>query len=162
MRYLATFTLLFLAACANDDSKNQVLQAKIDQLQQQLDHAYKPGFGEFMSSIQVHHAKLWFAGKHQNWELADFEIQEIEEALDGIQQYDQDRPESKAVSRMDGSIVDLKKAIQLKDPEAFKQDFVQLTNTCNSCHVSTNHDYNVIKIPDQVPFTNQDFNAPRK
>ena len=35
-----------------------------------------PGFEEFMSNIQAHHAKLWFAGQNHNWKLADFEIHE--------------------------------------------------------------------------------------
>ena len=35
-----------------------------------------------MSSIQTHHAKLWFAGMNANWRLADFEIHEIMESVD--------------------------------------------------------------------------------
>jgi hypothetical protein len=39
----------------------------------QQNNAYTPGFGDLMSSIQVHHSKLWFAGKNQNWALAAYE-----------------------------------------------------------------------------------------
>ena len=49
--------------------------------------AYTPGLGEFMSGIQVHHEKLWFAGKAGNWQLADFETGEIRETIDDIQKY---------------------------------------------------------------------------
>jgi len=121
-----------LVACSNSGPKSSndtdVLQARIDSLQQRLDDAYKPGLGEFMSGIQVHHAKLWFAGSAGNWKLADFEIGEIRETLDGAQ-----------------------------NPAAFKTAFVLLTNTCNNCHRATKHEFNVIKIPDTPPITNQVF-----
>jgi hypothetical protein len=80
-------------SCSNQSSDIQALQRKVDSLQLKIDNAYKPGLGEFMSQIQVHHAKLWFAGKNQNWELADFEIGEIEEALNDIPVFCSDRPE---------------------------------------------------------------------
>jgi hypothetical protein len=31
---------------------------------------YEPGLGEFMTATQLRHAKLWFAGKNSNWDLA--------------------------------------------------------------------------------------------
>jgi hypothetical protein len=48
-------------------------------------HAIEPyvqGIGEFMMATQVRHAKLWFAGEAQNWELAEYEIDEIKEGLE--------------------------------------------------------------------------------
>ena len=43
---------------------------------------YEPGLGEFMMATQLRHAKLWFAGKSHNWDLAAYEIDEIKEGLD--------------------------------------------------------------------------------
>ena len=34
---------------------------------------------------------------------------------------------------------------------------ILLTNTCNSCHRATEFEFNVVKIPDTPPFSNQDF-----
>jgi hypothetical protein len=42
---------------------------------------YAPGLGEFMTATQLRHAKLWFAGKANNWDLAAYEIDEIMEGL---------------------------------------------------------------------------------
>ena len=36
--------------------------------------AYTPGLGDFMGQIQMRHAKLWFAGKAKNWQLAAYEL----------------------------------------------------------------------------------------
>ena len=43
---------------------------------------YAPGLGEFMTAIQLRHAKLWFAGRAKNWDLAGYEIDEIKEGLE--------------------------------------------------------------------------------
>ena len=43
---------------------------------------YAPGLGEFMTATQLRHAKLWFAGKENNWDLAAYEIDEIAEGLE--------------------------------------------------------------------------------
>ena len=118
---------------------------------------YKPGLGEFMSSIQVHHAKLWFAGINQNWKLADFEMHEIGEALDDIRQFNTDRPETKSLAMIDAPLDSVNVAIQKQDILAFKRNFNILTNTCNTCHSATDHGFNVVKVPDAPPFSNQDF-----
>src|SRR5271170_581638 len=101
MKPLVVPSLLFmLSACHpnnNDAERVNNLQGKIVELQQKIDDTYKPGFGEFMSSIQVHHAKLWFAGKNENWKLADFEIKEIQESLTDIQKYCTDRTEAQSI-----------------------------------------------------------------
>src|SRR5271169_3974945 len=43
---------------------------------------YNPGLGEFMTATQLRHAKLWFAGKDSNWDLAAYETDEIKEGLE--------------------------------------------------------------------------------
>jgi hypothetical protein len=152
-------SLIILAACQPNTTTNKQLQDQINTLQNKLSDAYKPGMGEFMSSIQVHHEKLWFAGEAGNWPLADFEIGEIKEALDGIKQYDTDRPEAKSLSMIEPAIDSIANAIKQKDPTLFRSSFTLLTNTCNNCHHATNHAFNVIKIPDTPPFSNQVFKA---
>jgi hypothetical protein len=84
---------LLLVSCGQAGPDNTALQVQVDSLQRRLSNSYTPGLGEFMSGIQVHHEKLWFAGNAQNWKLANFEIGEIREALDDIQRFCTDRPE---------------------------------------------------------------------
>jgi len=110
-----------------------------------------------MLSIQEHHAKLWFAGKNGNWELADFEMGEIQETMGYIQKYCADRPEVTSLPMIEPSLDSLKTAIVKKNTEEFKSSFTLLTNTCNNCHKVTKHSFNVIKIPDIPPVTNQIF-----
>lgn len=98
MKYIAVIaSVMLLAACNPQAYEIQELRAQIDNLQSKLDHTYKPEFGEFMSSIQVHLSKLGFAGTNGNWKLANFEVCEIKESLDDKKIYCTDRPEAYAI-----------------------------------------------------------------
>jgi hypothetical protein len=149
--------LCFLVACNQQTNQANEMQSKVDSLQKQLDKAYKPGLGEFMAGIQLHHAKLWFAGQNQNWPLADFEIHEIQESLDDIKEFCEDRPEVKSIGMLMPAIDSVNNAIRQKDLQLFKNSFSVLTNTCNNCHKATDHGFNVVIIPTNPPVSNQDF-----
>ena len=133
------------------------MQLKIDSLQKQLDKTYRPGLGEFMLGIQSHHAKLWFAGQNQNWPLADFEVHEILESLDDIRQFCKDRPEVQAIGMINPPLDSVVNAVQQKNLLLFKSSFILLTNTCNNCHKATQHGFNIVTIPTNLPVVNQDF-----
>jgi hypothetical protein len=148
-----------LASCGGQDDKSAQLQSEVDSLQKQLNHTYKPGLGEFMLGIQEHHAKLWFAGVNENWELADFEVHEIGETIDDIKQYCTDRPEVKSIAVIDPAISSISTAIKQKDLQAFKKGFIELTANCNNCHKNNQHGFNVITIPSGLPVTNQNFKS---
>jgi hypothetical protein len=158
MKYSLLFTSLFiLAACGQQRTDSTKFQRQIDSLQSQLDNVYKPGLGDFMSSIQVHHNKLWFAGKNQNWKLADFEIHEIQEAIDDIEKFQTERAEAKKMGMIKPALDSVISAINQKNTTDFQSAYMFLTNTCNSCHQATNFEFNKVKVPDSPPFSNQGF-----
>lgn len=148
---------VLLSACNQRTDDTQILQSRIDSLQAKLDESYKPGFGEFMSGIQAHHSKLWFAGQNENWKLAHFEVHEIMEAIEDIQKFQTERKESQMAGMINPALDSINTAIQQKNPTLFKSSYILLTNTCNNCHRAANFDFNVVKIPDTQPFSNQDF-----
>jgi hypothetical protein len=149
--------IIVASSCKQQTESTGALQSRIDSLEKKLAATYKPGFGEFMSSIQVHHAKLWFAGQNQNWELADFEMHEIAETLDAIKEYQTEREESKKVDMLKPSLDAVKDAIEKKDAALFKSSYLLLTNSCNNCHKAVNFGFNVVKVPEIPPFSNQAF-----
>jgi hypothetical protein len=158
MKALTTILFIFLLlGCGNGSAETKKLQARIDSLEKELATGYKPGLGEFMSGIQVHHAKLWFAGINQNWPLAGFEIHEIEEALEDIREFCKDRPESKSVEMIRPAIDSVASSILQKNLVLFKNGYTFLTATCNNCHQATEHGFNVVTIPSTTPVANQDF-----
>jgi hypothetical protein len=157
MKSILIFLIILSFFSCKQSSSNTALQKKVDSLQIAVNNAYKPGLGEFMSEIQVHHAKLWFAGKYQNWELANFEVGEIQEALNDIPKYCSDRPEVKSLGMIMPVMYNLSNAIKEKNEAKFDSSFTVLTATCNDCHKATNHGFNLIKIPDALPVPNQVF-----
>jgi hypothetical protein len=159
--FILSILLVGLIACNQATTNNQMLQNRIDNLEKKLTDMYKPGLGEFMSGIQVHHAKLWFAGQNQNWLLADFEINEIKENLLAIENYCTDRPEIQSIKMIYPPIDSLDRAIQSENLNQFKSSYQTLTNACNNCHQLTSHAFNVITIPESPPFSNQDFKSNR-
>lgn len=163
MKTMLACILLFgiFSSCNSGAEKIKALQNRIDSLEARQQAAYKPGLGEFMSNIQVHHAKLWFAGKNQNWQLADFEIHEIMESLDDIKQFASDRKETALIGMLNPALDSINHAIASKNSQSFKNSFVFLTNTCNNCHFEAGYTFNAVKIPETAPFSNQDFSPSR-
>ncbi|MGY8705803.1 hypothetical protein RAD16_08650 [Bradyrhizobium sp. 18BD] len=126
---------------------------------------YQPGLGEFMTATQLRHAKLWFAGKENNWDLAAYEIDEIKEGLedaarlfptsDGI-------PVAEMIKTIiDPRIEELEKAVKAKSSAKFTAAFDELTSGCNSCHAGAGKPFIRIQRPIASPLSNQNF-APRK
>src|SRR5262245_9809781 len=123
----------FLFSCTEQAGDTQRLQNRIDSLESKLADSYKPGLGEFMSGIQVHHNKLWFAGQNQNWKLADFEVHEIMEAIEDIRKYETERKEIRTINMIEPALDSVNIAIQQQNTSLFKNSFILLTNTCNNC-----------------------------
>ena len=154
---LILIVFLLLYACSDSSQQISGLQKQVYELQKKVDESYKPGLGEFMSNIQIHHAKLWFAGINKNWKLAEFEIDEISETLDDIKKFESEREEVKVLPIINPAIDSIKSAINNKSLSSFKTDFINLTNTCNACHKEVHYEFNKVKIPDSPPFSNQVF-----
>ncbi|HEX5171135.1 MAG TPA: hypothetical protein VFW11_18290 [Cyclobacteriaceae bacterium] len=161
MKSILLFSLI-LAGCVQNSSNEQLLQTRVDSLEHKLADTYVPGFGEFMSGIQIHHNKLWFAGQNENWKLADFEIHEIEEAVDDLKKYETEREESKFISMINPILDSVKLSIEQESLLHFRKSYELLTATCNNCHRKTHFEFNVVKIPDTPPFSNQDFKLREK
>lgn len=150
-------SLVLFISCSDNSEKITRLQNQIDSIKLGINNTYQSGLGEFMINIQIHHAKLWFAGINKNWELADFEIQETEELLEDIQKYQSHREEIKTLPIIFAPLDSVKSSIKSKNLVKFKQSYTLLTETCNACHEAANNGFNKIKIPDSPPFSNQIF-----
>lgn len=151
---ILTFVSVLILSCGDGNEK---LNSRIDSLEQKISLAYKPGLGEFMSYIQVHHAKLWFAAENENWKLANFELGELRETVSNIQKYVQYRKESQQVAVLYPVLDSVLASINTQDKVQFNANYNTLTNTCNNCHKLVNYDFNKVKIPDSPPYSNQDF-----
>ena len=109
---------------------------------------------DLMTRLQLQHAKLWFAGKLSNWNLANYELQQIDANLEATSrllanpsQADRAREQIRAV----------RQALLSKDGPAFMTSYAGLTNECNGCHRSSGYAWIVMQIPLTLPVPNQLF-----
>ncbi|HUA51706.1 MAG TPA: hypothetical protein VMB81_06055 [Candidatus Sulfotelmatobacter sp.] len=129
--------------------------------------AWHPGLGDLMTmAVQPRHIKLAAAGREKNWIYAAYELGEIKEAFDDVAR---SVPvwESMPIATMIRSLtkaplVALGEAIKSADPSRFEAAYGKLTDACNSCHQAANHGMIVIRVPDTVPFSDQDFRPPAR
>jgi hypothetical protein len=122
---------------------------------------YQPGLGEFMTATQLRHAKLWFAGKNNNWALAAYEIDEIKEGLEDAAKYHANN-DGVAVAELIKAIIDprleqLEKAVEGKSSTQFAAAFDELTNGCNGRHAKAGKPFIRIQRPTTPPVSNQNF-----
>lgn len=126
--------------------------------------AATPGLGEIMSGIQVHAAKLYYAGQARNWPLAEFEAGEIEEALAAVPVV---RPKDNEVPL--GAVIEafknsqwaaLKDALARQDLTAFNKSYGDMVTICNACHQATGRPFIVMTVPTAPPVPNQQWAPP--
>ncbi|MHB8448547.1 MAG: hypothetical protein ACYC9P_11560, partial [Rudaea sp.] len=80
-------TAVAAAPAAGDRAEIQALRRQLDELKKS---SYRPELGEQMLILQIRHARLWFAGEAENWNLATFEVQELQEAFEAVAEYNAD------------------------------------------------------------------------
>jgi hypothetical protein len=117
---------------------------------------YVPRLGDIMNLIQVRHAKLWFAGQAQNWELAAFEIGQLRSSLSDAAVFYSGLPVGN-VTTLGASIEQISGAIAAKDGKRFAAGFGELSAGCNACHSSMDRAFIVIRPPTDKMFGNQVF-----
>jgi len=122
---------------------------------------YAPGLGEFMTATQLRHAKLWFAGDANNWDLAAYEIDEIMEGLEDAEKrfptHDGIPVAEMIKANIDPAVEELRKAVEAKSSTKFAVAFDKLSSACNTCHAGVNKQFIRIRRPTSSPLSNQTF-----
>lgn len=115
----------------------------------------------YMGRMQLYMNKLWYSGENENWELAEFYVEETEECMEEIEHCD----EVEEGVELNKAIVDwglnplkeVETAVKQKDKKVFFQKYDMMVANCNSCHTATQHAFIRIQKPDHPAFTNQDY-----
>ncbi|HEY2774188.1 MAG TPA: hypothetical protein VGK20_09075 [Candidatus Binatia bacterium] len=104
-----------------------------------------PGASQVMLQVGIRLNALAAAGKKQNWDLADYERQEIEEAFDRLSLT---RPgmEPDLDTFITGSLAPIGTAITAKDKTALATALSNATTACTTCHQLYGDDFLVVKI----------------
>jgi hypothetical protein len=124
-------------------------------------NAYLPVLADIMSGTQLRHLKLAYSGKVKNWQLADYELGQIQQSFaDAARLYPvfKSIPLAELIKNESGPpLADLRKAIDAKNLDDFATAFGKLTDACNRCHRAAGVGFIVIRVPTSSPFSNQLF-----
>lgn len=148
---IAFGTMAVSAPPSPADAEIAALKKEIEALKKS---AYHPELGEQMLTLQIRHARLWFAGEAGNWLLAAFELQEIKEAFDAVVEQNPDHAIFQPQRLADilpaitkAPIVALRDAIDHGSKAEFEKTFDGLSAACTACHKSAGNDFLVIERP---------------
>jgi cytochrome c556 len=99
-----------------------------------------PGLGEYMAIVEYHHTNLSKAIKKQNYQRANYELDELMEVFETTQKIHNNheklsQPLEKILpSMMYNQIENIRKSLKTKDSLLIKNNFKTLTTNCNACH----------------------------
>jgi hypothetical protein len=123
-----------------------------------------PGLGEFMTTIQLHMGKLWFAAKAKNWQLAEYELDELKETMEGAESLHAVKNGVNVSSVLDSvvqtQIAELAESIKRQNQADFQKAYDETRSACNGCHESAGYGFIQIVRPNAPPVTNQRWNSP--
>jgi hypothetical protein len=128
---------------------------------------FRLGFGDMMVfGVQPRHIKLWLAVQAKNWELADWNRDELDETFRRLGRL---YPMVEMMDIGPGLLMvkepmdSLKKAIDEKNTKDFTAAYERLTAACNACHMTYKNPMISIKIPKGTgQFADQEFAPPKK
>ena len=125
-----------------------------------------PGLGEYMTTIQLHAAKLWFAAKASNWELAEYELDELKETMESARALKAEKKGVQISNVLDSvlhtQVAELDKSIKNKSQSEFVKSYDETLNACNGCHTEAGYKFIHIVRPAAPPVTNQKWELSAK
>ena len=137
------------------------LQDSLKRVQTELATAKEsmPGLGDYMTTIQLHAGKLWFAAKASNWELAEYELDELKETMEAAKGLNAEKNGVKISGVLDSvlqtQVAQLTESINRKNPAEFQKSYDETLSACNGCHTEAGYKFIHIVRPIAPPVTNQ-------
>jgi hypothetical protein len=119
------------------------------------------GLGEFMTTMQLHAGKLWIAAKAANWDLAQYELDELKETMEAAKSLDVEKGGVKISNVLDSvlqtQIAQLAEAIKRQSSSQFQKSYDETLSACNGCHTQSGHKFIRVIRPTAPPVTNQEW-----
>lgn len=118
-----------------------------------------PGLGEYMTVIQLHAGKMWFAVQASDWELADYELAELKETMETAKALHAEKNGVKISGVLDSvlqtQVAKLDQSKKKKSRTEFARSYDEMLGACNGCHAETGYKFIPIIRPSTPPVTNQ-------
>jgi hypothetical protein len=138
-------------AAGMEPAAREELEARIKDLE-----ALLPSQSHMMADVGEHFTNLWFAGRAENWPLADFDLAETRSHLRWAVRRIPIRKDnqgheinlSNILEAFENSqLTELKQAIDSKDQTGFERLYKESLTICYSCHKATDKPYLRPQVP---------------
>jgi len=158
--------VLLVAACSQPDAQQAAdiaaLKAEVAALKAApkaaAAAAKPPELGEQMLGLQIRHARLWQAGAARDWVLTQFQLAEMREAFEGIEESNGDHATLQPArlaevmpAMVNPPLDQMQEAVDAHDGAKFDASFDALSAACSGCHEAAGHGFLVIQRP-HAPF----------
>lgn len=148
---LITYTLaglIFLSCNSNQqESKGEWISGtKTEQLKTIEKHLR--GFDIAMIEVDYRYQGLYWAGKDNNWDYANYQLDKIKLTIENALQRRPKRANS-AENFLQNVLPEMKKSLESKDTAIFNKTFEILTLNCNGCHAAEQVPFFTVKPPVQ-------------
>lgn len=147
------------------DSTIRGLEAELESARRSLDslRSMAPGLGDYMSAVQLHAAKLWFAGRAGNWKLASYELGELGETMDAAGMLHEIKNGVDITGLLRGvqqaQLTAVRRTVDGGNLRTFQGSYGELLAACNGCHRSAGYPFIHIVLPSREPVTNQQWSS---
>lgn len=133
--------------------ENQALHAEVERLSHLVSE--RPiELSTFMATYERFLTKLALAGQAQNWPLAEFYHEELEETAEQLEKLNITDDGIPVSTMMRPNLIEpleaVKKAIEAQDPKAFEQSFKVVVQSCNTCHKAAGKPYIQFRMPEST------------
>jgi hypothetical protein len=151
-----------------NDREQSALQESLKRVQAELATAKEltPGLGEYMTTIQLHAGKLWFAARASNWDLADYELHELKETMEAAKALNAEKNGVKISGVLDSviqtQVAQLADSIKRKNPTEFQKSYDETLSACNGRHTEAGVKFIHVIRPTAPPVTNQRWETATK
>jgi len=110
----------------------------------------QPGLGTIMIEFGHRFYIIYYAAKATNWELAEYELEELIEAQEVAETT---RPKYKKQLKAfeDNYLEKLEDTIEKKNFTKFKKQYNNTIKACNTCHALNGHPYIKYQLPKEPP-----------
>lgn len=114
---------------------------------------------DVMRRISDRMASLWYAGQHENVELMEYELREIREAVQRIEDAGVSEKGMPIAPILQAAVIsqDERMIQQVNDGdlEGFRKSYESVLHTCNACHKSSGYEFIRVTVPKNPPYPNQ-------
>lgn len=138
---LALTAFLFLSQCSNSNTEGEQISGENNRQQA----AEEPELANFMATMQYHTHKLALSIEASNADLAKFYLHELEEAtetvINEVSTYEGHEISTLTETMLEPQFDPVDEAVESADWEKAKEKLMDLTDSCNACHQSTDHGF---------------------